>query len=125
MKQTDTVQDFYRDVSHSISLLTNLLHLNEKVSVVVLAKKQFYQELGLEVFLSGLKEPLGPIIRAKAPKSLKEVLRLCLEEDNYDYVRNPFQTQFKASNVPLPPKPMPKMFQFPPPRPVILVWVYS
>lgn len=76
LKQSDSIQDFYRNASHSISLLTNLFHLNEGVNAVITTKKQFYPELGLKIFLSGLKEPLGPIVRAQAPKTSKEALRL-------------------------------------------------
>lgn len=100
LSQTTTVEEFYSRVSHSISLLVNLLNLNEENPEVKTAKNSFYQELGLKVYLAGLKEPLGPIIRAQSPKSLKEALRLCLEEGNYNYVKNPFKP------VPqIPPKP--------------------
>lgn len=88
LTQTNCVQEFYGNVSHSVSLLVNLLNLNEPNPVVITAKKGFYQELGLKVFLSGLKEPLGPIIRAQSPRTLKEALRLCLEEGNFNYVKN-------------------------------------
>lgn len=121
LTQTNTVEEFYGSVSHSISLLVNLLNLNEQNNAVIMAKKTLYQELGLKVFLSGLKEPLGPIIRAQTPRNLKDALRLCLEENNYNYVKNPFRT---APQIPPKPQfsqpkpitiPYPKPFQFPQP----------
>lgn len=113
LTQTNCVQEFYGNVSHAVSLLVNLLNLNEPNPVVVSAKKIFYQELGLKVFLSGLKEPLGPIIRAQSPKTLKEALRLCLEEGNYNYVKNHLRA---PPPPPVPAKPsynIPKPLQFP------------
>lgn len=82
IKQTGTVEDFYSRISHVVSLLVNLLNINELSAEVRSAKNIFYQDMGLKVFLSGLKD-LGPIIRAQGPSSLKEALRLCLEESNY------------------------------------------
>lgn len=66
----------------------NQLNLNEKNTNVRLAKQQNYQAIGLKVFVAGLFPPLGPIIRARQPKTLKEALRFCSEEDNYNYVQN-------------------------------------
>ena len=93
-------------------LLINQLCLTEFNSNVITAKKKFYQEIGLKVFLAGLREPLGPIVRAQSPETLKEALRLCAEETNYSYVRNPFKTH--TPPIP-PPKPLfhPTPFRFP------------
>lgn len=101
LSQTGTVEEFYGKVSHIISLLLNQLCLNELNRDIRASKKSFYQEIGLKVFVAGLKEPLGPIIRAQSPKSMREALRLCSEEGNYNYVKNPFKTHVP----PIPPKP--------------------
>lgn len=106
LSQTGTVEEFYGKVSHIISLLINQLCLSEFNNEVVNSKKKFYQEIGLKVFLAGLKEPLGPIVRAQSPGTLKEALRLCAEENNYHYVRNPFKTH-------IPPIPPPKPQSYP------------
>lgn len=87
--QTGSTEEFYGRISQSISLLINLLNLSENNEHVKAAKKQFYQEMGLKVFLGGLKDPYGPTIRAQTPKMLKEALRLCLEEANYKTRVNP------------------------------------
>ena len=85
LEQTSTIEDFYGKISHVISLLVNLINLNNDNEQVKAAKNRLYQEMGLKVFLGGLKDPLGPIIRAQTPTSLKEALRLCLEESNYNH----------------------------------------
>lgn len=106
--QIGSVEDFYSKISHIVSLLINLLNINEANPQVKTAKNLFYQQMGLKVFLSGLKDPLGPIIRAQAPSSMKEALRLCLEEKNYHYAKS-----VKPQPPPVPFKP----FSQPPPVP--------
>ena len=93
LSQSGSYETFYAEVSHIIALLVNKLNLAENNANVKMAKNRFYQEMGLKVFVAGLKEPLGPIIRAQAPETLREALRLCAEENNYNYVKNPFKTQ--------------------------------
>lgn len=116
--QVGSIEDFYGNISHNVALLVNQLNLNEQNDDVVKAKKTFYQDLGLKVFLSGLKDPLGPIIRAQAPKTLKEALRLCLEEKNYHHGKTfPQEKPFQPFKTP--PIPQGKPFQpfKPPPIP--------
>lgn len=99
LSQTGTVLNLYENVSHIISLLVNQLVINEKDANVKRAKQKFYQEMGLKVFVAGLKDPLGPIIRAQAPRTLKEALRLCSEETNYNYVQSSFKTMTPHSGA--------------------------
>lgn len=107
--QQGTVEEFYGKISHIISLLLNQLGLSETNVDVKASKKKYYQDIGLKVFLAGLKEPLGPIIRAQTPGTLKEALRLCIEEGNYNYVKNPFKTH----TPPIPPKPPQQSTSYP------------
>lgn len=88
LSQTGTVQELYESISYIISLLVNQLNLNENDANVKSAKQKYYQEIGLKVFVAGLRAPLGPIIRAQQPRTLKEALRFCTEENNYNYVQN-------------------------------------
>lgn len=112
LHQTTTVEFFYGEVCNIISLLINLLNLSTNNEEVKTAKSALYQEMGLKVFLAGLKEPLGPIIRAQSPNTLKEALRLCLEERNYNYVKNPFKQLPVVP--PRPPATQYRTFQQPP-----------
>lgn len=118
--QVSTVEEFYSKISHVVSLLVNLLNISEEHTAVKAAKNNFYQQLGLKVFLGGLKDPLGPIIRAQVPTNLKDALRLCIEESNYSHTRNkPFGTpppipQKPNSSPQWPIKPFNNRPQFPP-----------
>lgn len=98
LSQSTNPEEFYSKVSHVISLLINLLNLNEVDLAVKNAKNELYQQMGLKVFLAGLKDPLGPIIRAQTPRSLKEALRLCLEENNYHYAKESFKPTLPPRN---------------------------
>lgn len=86
--QVGTVEEYYGKISHIVSLLINLLNLSEENVAVKAAKSTLYQQMGLKVFLSGLRDPLGPIIRAQSPSTLKDALRLCLEETNYNLFKS-------------------------------------
>lgn len=88
LTQIGTVQELYENICHIISLLVNQLNLNERDANVKAAKQKYYQEIGLKVFVAGLRPPLGPIIRAQQPRTLKEALRFCTEETNYNYVQS-------------------------------------
>lgn len=88
LKQEGSFQNFYEKVTHIISLLVNQLLINESDPNVKLSRRKYYQEIGLKVFVAGLRPPLGPTIRAQKPKTLKEAHRFYLEEGNISYVQN-------------------------------------
>lgn len=90
--QSGSVEDYYSKISRIVALLINLLNLGEENAAVKNAKSNLYQQMGLKVFLSGLRDPLGPIIRAQSPNTLKDALRLCLEENNYNLCKSTKQT---------------------------------
>lgn len=74
------IEDFYKEITFMLYLMVNQLNLNEDNSDVRTANNLFYQEIGLIVFLAGLNEPVGTVIRAQCPTSLKDALRRCIEE---------------------------------------------
>lgn len=52
----------------------------------------------LNVFLTGLRETIGSIIRAMRPESLPVALSYCLREQNVFYSRSQFQSNNKQTN---------------------------
>lgn len=120
------VEDFFKDIQFALSLMINQLNINEPNVDVRTAKNQFYQDMGLKVFLAGLNEPIGTVIRAQCPTSLKDALRRCLEERNFQLNKpkpappaipprnrypnrdfNPFLQGFQSHPLPYPPMPYP------------------
>ena len=113
IKQVGTAEELYGNISYYLSLLINLLNLNEQNPDVRKAKKTFYQELGLKVFLGELMDPPGHIIRAQSPKNLKDALRICLDENNITYGRNTHRPP------PIPIKPPQNKYPLLPPKPFV------
>lgn len=83
----ETVENFYSKVIEILSVITNHIKIHEVVENVIIAKQNLYQEMSLNIFLSGLREPLGSTIRAMRPSSLAQALNYCLEEQNTHYIR--------------------------------------
>lgn len=103
-----TVETFYSKVVDIFSAMTNHIKVHENDANVIIAKQSLYQEMCLNTFLSGLKEPLGSTIRSMKPKNLAEALSFCLQEQNCHYFQNPQQLQLfspvqKFQNKPLQP----------------------
>lgn len=81
MKQmpNETAFDFYNRINNNLNL--QYAYIKNKVgSTAHNAMQQFSHNLGLRVLLRGLREPLGPLIRTRDPKSLGEVLSLLNNE---------------------------------------------
>ena len=105
LKQTGTVHEFYNNIMHTISLLINLLNISRASEETKASKRTLYHDTGLRVFVRGLHNPVGPIIRAQRPANLVEALRLYVEEENNCYGRQ----ENRNSNYlqpSLPPKPL-------------------
>ena len=87
LKQTGSIEEFYGKITHTLSLLANVINLTESNPNFRKRLTEDHNDLGLRVFLAGLKEPLGPIIRAQKPQTLKEALRYCQDETNIMYTQ--------------------------------------
>lgn len=83
--QIGTMEDFYGKVIEILANLTNQVRIHEQIESVQTSKILLYKEMCLNVFLSGLKEPLGSNIRARGPTSLKDAFEFCLIEQNISY----------------------------------------
>ena len=81
----DSVEVFYAKIIEILSTIMNHVRLHEKEATLVAAKKTLYEEMCLNSFLSGLREPFGSTIRAMRPSKFTEALSFCLEEQNRFY----------------------------------------
>lgn len=129
LQQTTSIEEFYGKVQHVLSLLVN--HVNIEIEDVNVRSDRVstYTDNALQVFLAGLKEPIGGNIRARQPKTLKEAFDACMEEQNFlrkaglgrdappRPPKNPFLTNEKpAYHIPKMPF-YPGYMPLPPPRP--------
>lgn len=87
-----------------LSAFNNHNNLHKKDTDMGIAMKTLHHRQGLKRFLSGLKEPLGGIIRAMKLKTLAEVYTYFVCEENISYGRkSPFNS---IGNTPTTDKPL-------------------
>lgn len=83
VQQITTIEKFYGQVQNLLSLLinnTNILIQDNDLKTDRIATRK---ENALQVFLAGLKEPIGGNVRARKPSTLKEAFDACVEERNF------------------------------------------
>ena len=110
LTQEGSVIDFYKQISHNVALIVNIINLNQDNPIARTALIEKVREHALRAFIAGLKDPLGPIIRAQRPSDLKEALRFCLEETNMNYVKNASKMNSSLIQLKHPPQ-IPPRFQ--------------
>lgn len=101
----DSVEQFYSKIIDIHSTIMNNIKLNEDSLVIIQSKKELYANMCLNCFLSGMKEPLGSIIRAMRPETLAEAFSNCLEEQNMHYLKN--KNNYSQHNYQMVKKPIP------------------
>lgn len=103
--QTGTIEDFYGKIQHTLSLLIN--HANVSIQDLNIRADRIgmYRQNALNVFLAGLKEPIGGNIRSRGPDNLKHAFDACMEELNFQRINN-------SRKFELPSKPM-QNYKFP------------
>lgn len=91
-----TVEKFYSEIIEIQSSLTNNVMLHETNDSVITAKKNLFSEMCLNAFLSGLREPMGSIVRAMQPVSLPSAFEYCIKEQNIHYLKT---DAYKTRNI--------------------------
>lgn len=89
--------DLYNKITEIISLLSNQLKLQKLEQCIVDAKIKLYLQMGLTIFMGGIKEPLGQWLRARRPETLAEALEFVNQEENIQRIKNPPQPSKKNS----------------------------
>lgn len=84
------LENFYSEVIEISSAMNNHIQIHEKNASVIESKKLLYSEMCLNIFLTGLREPLGSTIRSMRPDTLAVAYSYCVKEQNITY--------FKAEN---------------------------
>jgi hypothetical protein len=117
-QHNSTVEKFYSEIIEIYSSMVNHINIHETDTNVIAAKKALYQEMSLNSFLTGLKEPLGSTIRAMKPLSLAEAFSFCIKEQNIFYSKfenknlppqNPTSQNRNFNNQRIPPRIQPNM----------------
>lgn len=101
-----TTEQFYNTILDIQSALLSNIRIRESNQSVQNSKKRLYQDMALNVFLTGLREPLGAIIRAMRPEDLCTALNYCQKEQNitfnksYRFNSNPYPNPHYTQNQP-------------------------
>lgn len=88
---------FLQRVMSNLNALYNYIDTHELDETNKLARKTFYQKHCLNVFLSGLKEPLGSTIRAMRPPDLATARQFIVTENNIKYIHR--NSNFNQQNT--------------------------
>lgn len=91
-KANESSYEFYEKVIHLLNTICNYVELRCEPGQR-LSKRDFFTKQALKTFLAGLKDPLGPTIRAMRPSTLAEALQFITEEDNIKYYQKSFHSQ--------------------------------
>lgn len=83
LQQTGSIEDFFGKVQNLLSLLINHTNINTVEINVKTDRISTHQENALQVFLAGLREPIGGNVRARQPKTLKQGFDAAVEERNF------------------------------------------
>lgn len=83
LQQNGTIENFYGKVQNLLSLLINHTNINTNEDNLKHDRVNTHQENALQVFLAGLREPIGGNVRARQPKTLKEGFDAAIEERNF------------------------------------------
>lgn len=89
-QMNDSVEKFYSKIIDIYSTIINHIKIHETDPNVIKSKQNVYEQMCLNQYLSGLREPLGSIIRSMRPTSLSEAFNYCLQEQNISYIKNSY-----------------------------------
>lgn len=106
IQQVGSIEQFFGHIQNLLSLLINHTNISTDNENVKQDRILTHKENALQVFLAGLKEPIGGNVRARQPKTLKQAFDAAIEERN-------FQSRGGLSRPNLPARP-PKPINFPP-----------
>lgn len=80
-----SVEQFYSKIIEIFATISNHIKVHDTNLNVIKAKNDLYEEMCLNTFLVGLREPLGSTIRAMKPTTLPQAFAFCIQEQNIFY----------------------------------------
>lgn len=83
-KPNETPFQFHEKVMHLLNAICNYIDLHSNRAERD-SKRDFFTKQALKTFLAGLRDPLGPAIRAMRPTTLAQALHFITEEENIKY----------------------------------------
>lgn len=113
-KPNETPYQFHERVLHLLNTICNYVDL-KCVEAEKKSKRDFFTKQALKTFVAGLRDPLGPIIRAMRPSTLAQAIQYITEEENIKYYQRsntqPNNPQYKKPILPNRPTSQPQFRQ--------------
>lgn len=122
LQQTTDIESFFGQVQNLLSLLINNTNISTNDENVKQDRIQTHKENALQVFLAGLKEPIGGNVRARQTANIKQAFDVAIEERNFQSrtglvkpsLPAPARIHKSINFTPTPQFKQPMNFQFPP-----------
>lgn len=90
-QKNDDIETYFAKISEILNSLNTWASLNTPTNLhadVITAKRSWYHSMCLAVYLAGLKEPLGSMVRSMQPEDLPTARIYCIKEQNIGHLRN-------------------------------------
>lgn len=110
IQQINSIEEFFGKIQNLLSLLINHTNISTNNENLKQDRILTHQENALQVFLAGLKEPIGGNVRARQPRTIKQAFDAAIEERNFQS-RGGLNKPNLQPNLPARP---PKAINFPP-----------
>lgn len=89
---------FYDKVRKVLHTISNYLALHENDRNTRAFKQNMYNNQALQVFLAGLRNPYGIMVRTKEPQTMLDAINFIKKEDNIRYLQNNSNFQPNSKN---------------------------
>lgn len=99
-RSNETPYQFHERIIHILNTICNYIDLHGNDANEKIFKRNFFTKQALKSYLAGLREPLGPIIRAMRPDSIAQALQFISEENNIKYYQHSNNNIQKNPNKP-------------------------
>lgn len=86
------LEEFYAQVIEILSALINFTKINESNASSQKSKLELFRNLAKDVFLAGLREPIGSVVRARNPDTIQNAYDYAIKEQNIHYHQKSYNT---------------------------------
>lgn len=94
----ETAHEFHDRVRKLLNTISNYLSIHEANADVRRFKQNLYNQQGLQVFLAGLRNPHGLMVRTRGPRTMLEAINFIKNEENIRHVQNPVPSTSNNNN---------------------------
>lgn len=102
MQRNASLDEFYANVNHQLSLIINKIKTEEYSHETVNALNESYRNRALDVFIRGVNGDLARVLTIQKPQTLPEAYASCLEIQNLNFRNMPIHQKSNTNTVTAP-----------------------